>query len=125
MATKWDNTFEFGCEIDHHGLIRASLPHVDTEAGLITAVKCGNLFAVEELLDRGADPEAKDNDAQTALMWAAGYGQREMVALLLDRGADPNAEGADGWTALTIAVANCHVETAALLGKHLAEHPVS
>ena len=40
---------------------------------------------------RGADPNIKDDDGRTALIYAAGRGNTEIVQLLLDHRADPNA----------------------------------
>lgn len=47
----------------------------------------------ELLLDRGADPIARDKDNDTPLRLASGYGHREVVALLLDRQCDVNLTG--------------------------------
>jgi ankyrin repeat protein len=41
------------------------------------------------LLERGADPNAKNDDGWTPLHIAAGEGHVEIVKLLLERGADP------------------------------------
>lgn len=44
--------------------------------------------AVQALLDRGADPIARDGIGETPLHWAAVYNGPAVVSLLLDPGAD-------------------------------------
>ncbi len=58
---------------------------------------------VAVLLDAGADPNVKDRDGLTPLMYAAGQGRLELVKLLLARGADVEAKNADGMTAWQLA----------------------
>ena len=45
---------------------------------------------VREMLEEGADPNAKDKDGNTPLHKAADEGRFDVVKLLLERGADPN-----------------------------------
>ena len=56
-------------------------------SALQQAAAQGNVAAIRNLLDRGADPNTADRDS-TALATAAYMGQTEVVALLLARGAD-------------------------------------
>jgi hypothetical protein len=68
---------------------------------LIAAVKKGDLPAIRQRLEAGADvsvPDAKF--AATPLDWAAMRGDAEAVRLLIDSGADVNARNKDGSTAL-------------------------
>ena len=71
---------------------------------------------VEFLLDKGANPNAPDNDGKTALHIAAAEGcPQKFVEFLLEKGANPNARDNDGKTALHIAVINNHFEIVASL----------
>ena len=67
------------------------------------------------LLDRGADPNARNAAGATALIWAAGDAAK--VKLLLARNADVNASSGPGRTALLVAAAQdgTHQIVAALL----------
>jgi uncharacterized protein len=70
---------------------------------LHAAVAARNLDAVRLLLDRGADPNARQQVGYTPLMGAAGSGRDALVDLLLARGADPTAVAEDGKTAAAVA----------------------
>ncbi len=63
---------------------------------LRAAAKKGDLPKVKSLLAKGAEVNAKDKDALTALMFASMNGHREIVELLLDKGADVNAKDIEG-----------------------------
>ncbi|EKG22289.1 hypothetical protein MPH_00356 [Macrophomina phaseolina MS6] len=68
------------------------------------------------LLDRGANPNAKNSASRTALHIAAGKdGSEETVKLLLAHGADANLPDANGCTALGAAAAAHRGSTMALL----------
>jgi hypothetical protein len=63
--------------------------HADHEQALLFAANNGHSELVRFLLDHGADIHAKDD---LALQWTVDNGHLEIVRLLLDRGADLHAE---------------------------------
>lgn len=52
------------------------------------------------LIDAGADVNAKDEDGQTPLHYAADRGHSEALKVLINAGADVNAKNENGWTPL-------------------------
>ncbi|HVR71538.1 MAG TPA: ankyrin repeat domain-containing protein [Vicinamibacteria bacterium] len=68
-----------------------------------------------ELLDRGADVDARQQMGYTALHAAAQHGDVELVELLLSRGADPALRSEDGKDAAAHARENGHHELAGRL----------
>ena len=76
---------------------------------LITASREGNLACVQALLAKGLDPNSKDGDGWSPLMWAAMSGREEVVELLLGH-SDINLEARSqgGTTALFVAAAHGH-----------------
>jgi ankyrin repeat protein len=68
---------------------------------LMYAALYGDAALVRTMLDRGADANAADDNAVTALMWA--IPDLEKTKLLLERGADVTAKSSDGRTPLMIA----------------------
>jgi len=91
---------------------------------LINAAKEGDLKQVQELVDKGADVDAKNDYGKTALMEAADKGHLEVVKLLLNKGADVNARQKEGGTALTWAALSGRVEVVKLLLEKGAEFDV-
>lgn len=55
---------------------------------------------VDLLIREGADIDAKNNNGETALMYAAKRGCLSTLAWLLERGADVTAKDKDGKTAI-------------------------
>ena len=53
---------------------------------------------MDELLERGADSNAKDDDGIAVLMYAVVGGYKDEVDALLAAGANPNEQDADGRT---------------------------
>jgi ankyrin repeat protein len=74
------------------------------DATLRKAAQDGEMTAVKELLEKGANVNARDEAGKTALLWVApARDNPEMAKLLIDRGADVNAKDNAGETALMIA----------------------
>lgn len=85
---------------------------------LIGAAVAGDLATVEDLLARGADPNAHVGDGETSLHAAVDSDAPESAAVLgrlLAAGADPHVVGRNGWTPLHLAAARGKVEKARLL----------
>ena len=68
---------------------------------LMYAALYGDIDSARQLLDKGADPNARNDAGATALMWAVD--DPEMTRLLLDRGANANISSADARTPLMLA----------------------
>ena len=60
--------------------------------GLTSAITAGNTEKVKDILDKGADINARI-DGFTPVEWALSAGQAEVLRLLLDRGAEINTKG--------------------------------
>ena len=88
------------------------------ESSIHDAAIDGNIEAVKQYLDGGADVNAKGVVGATPLHGAAGYGYKEIVELLIANGADVNAIGDGGDTPLDIAIMANQTEIADLLRKH-------
>ena len=87
----------------------------DLSSDLHSAAKRGDITAVNALLAKGAEVNAKDKDGRTALMYAAGNGHTETVETLLAKGAEVNAEDKGGRTALMYATWKGHTKIVRLL----------
>ena len=106
---------------------RPRRPRADADAwtdgttALMKTTLFGTLAEMKALLDRGADPNATNAEATTALMWAATRGL-DRVDLLLSRGARPNVADASGFTPLMYAAGySSHSDVVARLVKAGAE----
>ena len=80
------------------------LPDGDAAAGIARA-----------LLSAGAKLDAKDEDGNTALMFAAAHDSTAALKALLDAGAKVDARNEDGRTALSLAAADGNLESVRLL----------
>jgi ankyrin repeat protein len=79
------------------------------------AIKQGENRLVRDLLEGGANPDARDRYGQTGLMLAAHGGHREIVETLIAQGADLNITAKFGLSALMLAIVAGHREIARLL----------
>ena len=68
---------------------------------------------LRRLLNAGCDPNAQDNDGETALHKAAWNGDRLMVKFLVEVGADTNVCDHEGWCPAHFAVMRGHTEIVA------------
>ncbi len=59
---------------------------------LLEAARTGNLQLVQQMLEKGADVNARNRYGTTPLFFAAAKGHLDILRLLLDKGADPNVE---------------------------------
>jgi ankyrin repeat protein len=67
----------------------------DGQTPLMLLARGDNVAAAKLLLDKGANPRARESQReQTALMWAAANNQGPMARLLVERGADVDAKTA-------------------------------
>ncbi len=88
----------------------------DGDAGLIEAVKRGDLSAVQEILGRQeTDVNAAEPDGTRALAWAVHRNHVEAAELLIGAGAEVNAANQLGSRPLTLAAANGNAAMVALL----------
>ncbi len=85
-------------------LVLAASAYAADDSPLFEAVKKGDKAAVEALLAKGADVNAKERDGvgETPLHYAANttYGRKDIAELLLAKGADVNAKDKNGETPL-------------------------
>jgi hypothetical protein len=73
---------------------------------------------VKLLLQRGADPDARDSDGWSPLMKASWLGHEEVVQQLINSGANVNGRDNKGFTALNVASLNNQLATVTLLKNH-------
>jgi ankyrin repeat protein len=90
-------------------------PAASLEEDLLDAVMYGESARVRELLQAGADPNTRDEQEATVLMWAAINGYRGIAEDLLAAGADVSARAMGGITALMVAATMGNPELVALL----------
>ncbi|MGO9571043.1 MAG: ankyrin repeat domain-containing protein [Desulfomonilaceae bacterium] len=84
-------------------------------AGLIRAVKSGNVEQVSHSLSSGADPNTQGPLGNSVLILATFRGDKEIVKMLLEKGADVSARNQLGNTALMIASRRSYPEVVKLL----------
>jgi len=91
---------------------------------LIAAVQMGNAKKARSLLDRGAEPNAKDRLGTTALHLAALWGHKDIVSMLIAQGADVNATDDERWTPLHVAAMKGNAELLEVLMAHGASQSI-
>jgi ankyrin repeat protein len=82
---------------------------------LVEAAFVCDLGRVRDLLARGANPDARDDEGRTPLFSAVLGGSLALLGLLLEEGADVGARDEHDWTALHVAAEEVVPEMASLL----------
>lgn len=82
---------------------------------MVEAAFLCDLGQVRELLARGADPDARDEDGRTPIFSAVLGGSLALLGMLIEAKADVNARDEHGWTALHVAAEEVLPEMASLL----------
>jgi uncharacterized protein len=82
-----------------------------------SAIRRGDMAAIQELLATGADVNAKDRYGQTGVMLAGRDGHFEIIKVLIEHGADLNVTAKYNLSALMLAVINGHVDIARVLAR--------
>jgi len=80
------------------------------EGDLLNAIEKGDAEEVEELIENGADVNARTVNGIPALIFAAMKGHAEIVKILIENGADVNGKTTYGMTALMYAAQIGHTE---------------
>lgn len=88
-----------------------------SDAQFVDMCSEGDTQGVIEAIKAGINVNAKNNNGETALMWAAGKGHTEIVNALIKAGANVNAKTKSDWTALMYAAGKGHIETVIVLLK--------
>lgn len=88
---------------------------MELDQQLIRAAKANDPVRVQELIDAGADVNAKDSIQDSAFLYAGAEGFNEVLQLTLAAGADVRATNRYGGTALIPASEHGHVETVRIL----------
>jgi ankyrin repeat protein/tRNA A-37 threonylcarbamoyl transferase component Bud32 len=91
------------------------LLNLDINKMFILSVRFDSKENIKELLERGADVNAKDKDGTSALIYAVKRGDVEIVKMLLERGADVNIKDQFGNSALIYAVKRGDVKIVRML----------
>ena len=71
-----------------------------SESFFFDDVKTGHVEGVQSWLGNSVDVNVKDDNGDSALMWAAKEGHKEIVRMLIDAKADVNVQDKNGRTAL-------------------------
>ena len=84
------------------------------DTAIMVASRVGNEALVLELVKRGAEVNARNENGYDALMYASILGHTAVVAMLLNHGADPNTRN-ENCTALGLAASNDYLPICLLL----------
>ena len=79
------------------------------------AARYGDLEVCKELLEQGANKDARKDNHETPLHWATWNGDIRVCAFLLKQGADIHARNHQGLTPLHVAIRNMNLEAVKLL----------
>ncbi len=85
------------------------------ESALHQAARTGDIALLQSQLQQGADPNLRDRQGRTPLMYAVEHGQLGAARALLAAGAGVNAHSRAGRTALIEAAAQGRIKSAQLL----------
>jgi ankyrin repeat protein len=93
----------------------------DGTTSLHKAAQNGDLEAMQVLLDRGADVNARDNFEESPSWDAIRFGKLEAMQLLLEHGADANSQNSSRWSIPHYASSEGNLEAVRLLLQHHAD----
>jgi ankyrin repeat protein len=82
---------------------------------LLSAAAEGNISNIKNLVNKGADVNARSDTGWTPLMYLSAIGNKEVASLLIEKGADVNQKNNQGQTPLFLAAHWGHSELAGLL----------
>lgn len=96
--------------------VLSALPALGTGGdALLDAARAGDTGAVMNLLRRGAEVNAREEDGTTPLAWAAHHSNVAVAELLLSKGANPDMANELGISPLSLAISNGSTELVKLL----------